>query len=488
MRAVAPKNTSDQTISLSKQIIGLAFLGLVAGCGGFEDDCDTGDPSCVRPEDQGDFSWDDDWHDAQGGGGGWSSGGDADADADADADSDSDTDADSDADADADSDSDTDADSDADADDTGDTGDVTIAGGQDSGDTGLEDTGDTGEYDTGDTGLYDTGDTGLYDSGDTDIGIAGTDTGDEDTGVEAIDNDGDGYTSDVDCDDNDAAIHPGATEVCNGIDDDCVGGVDNGLTFRYYYLDFDGDGQGDPDNWLYNCAVPNASYVTNADDCDDTDRYIYEGATERWDIRDNDCDGYADDQGLQWLHRCTSNHGIVVADVDGNGYDESYYDDEHFYSTSSSCPGGIWDGVMMPIYPLDICSDAVYRPLDGCSVFSYSVELWGGDYALTALSQCRGVDQFGLHYSILEHEESQTYWDHYSDPNFTCQRLGYVPTGAALDDLTDVVSIYRHAGAPFFGAPLGVTNRADVMYSWDPTEGRDGSYLMHDLVFWTLDY
>ncbi|MBM4341943.1 MAG: putative metal-binding motif-containing protein, partial [Deltaproteobacteria bacterium] len=32
-----------------------------------------------------------------------------------------------------------------------------------------------------------------------------------------------------DCKDDDAAVHPNATEVCNGKDDDCVGGTDNGL-------------------------------------------------------------------------------------------------------------------------------------------------------------------------------------------------------------------------------------------------------------------
>ena len=42
-----------------------------------------------------------------------------------------------------------------------------------------------------------------------------------------VDNDGDTYKSNVDCDDNDPAVNPGAAEICdNGIDDDCDGAID----------------------------------------------------------------------------------------------------------------------------------------------------------------------------------------------------------------------------------------------------------------------
>jgi predicted outer membrane repeat protein len=43
------------------------------------------------------------------------------------------------------------------------------------------------------------------------------------------DGDGDGYPLSVDCNDQNPAIHPGAIEVCNGVDDDCNGSIDDGL-------------------------------------------------------------------------------------------------------------------------------------------------------------------------------------------------------------------------------------------------------------------
>ena len=91
------------------------------------------------------------------------------------------------------------------------------------------------------------------------------------------DSDGDGFGDDAkaveaceapagfvarggDCNDEDAAIHPGAAEVCDGVDNDCNGQIDDadanvegGSTF---YRDADGDGFGDPNVSQKACAAP----------------------------------------------------------------------------------------------------------------------------------------------------------------------------------------------------------------------------------------
>jgi hypothetical protein len=90
----------------------------------------------------------------------------------------------------------------------------------------------------------------------------------DDNCVGLVDNDGDGYTSDVDCDDNNIAINPAALEVCDGIDNNCNIEIDEFVSTEYY-ADLDGDGFGDVNNTIFDCAQP-AGYVTNFDDCDDT--------------------------------------------------------------------------------------------------------------------------------------------------------------------------------------------------------------------------
>ncbi len=102
-----------------------------------------------------------------------------------------------------------------------------------------------------------------------------------------------GYISNAtDCNDGNAAVHPGAIEVCNGIDDDCNGLTDNadpGITGQtIWYADTDGDGYGDPGVSTPACNQP-PDYVSNNDDCNDTDISIT--IQTLW-YADTDNDGY----------------------------------------------------------------------------------------------------------------------------------------------------------------------------------------------------
>jgi hypothetical protein len=93
-------------------------------------------------------------------------------------------------------------------------------------------------------------------------------------------NPGAGYvTQGGDCNDVNAAFNPSIAEICDGLDNNCDGTADNGLTFLNYYVDFDNDGQG-AGAAVNACQSPGAGYVTNGNDCDDNNSSVYLFATE----------------------------------------------------------------------------------------------------------------------------------------------------------------------------------------------------------------
>jgi hypothetical protein len=117
-----------------------------------------------------------------------------------------------------------------------------------------------------------------------------------DNNTNAYDDDGDTYSEDEgDCNDDDASVHPSATEVCDGIDNDCDGEVDGEGTpgAEEFFLDFDGDGFGTPDESEWACEAP-GRHVDNSADCNDEDAAIHPDATEICDGLDNNCDGLTD--------------------------------------------------------------------------------------------------------------------------------------------------------------------------------------------------
>lgn len=102
----------------------------------------------------------------------------------------------------------------------------------------------------------------------------------------------DGYVAnDDDCDDDNDAVYPGATEICDGFDNNCNGSTDEGLTVSVWYEDEDGDSYGNAAVTIEDCTQP-AGFVANDDDCDDEDEDVHPGAA---DIANNsideNCDG-----------------------------------------------------------------------------------------------------------------------------------------------------------------------------------------------------
>ena len=146
----------------------------------------------------------------------------------------------------------------------------------------------------------------------------------------------DGFASnDLDCDDDDVDVSPGAAERCNGEDDDCDGTVDE-LEGNVFYRDADGDGWGVSSDsvTIDGCEAPEG-YVGRVGDCDDAAASTNPGATER-------CNGVDDDCSL------VVGPGGVVASEDADG-------DEHA-PLGAACEGG---------YPKDDCDDTRATVFEG---------------------------------------------------------------------------------------------------------------------------
>ena len=160
----------------------------------------------------------------------------------------------------------------------------------------------------------------------SDIGLVTPSKDDCEAQVWYVDADGDGFGSSEaiadceqpegtvaepgDCDDADAAINPLASELCNGLDDDCDGAIDQGFEdLETWYVDADGDGFGG--EAVEACEQPSGT-VTDGTDCDDGDADVNPAAIEVCNEIDDDCDGTVDQDAVDAV--------TWFRDADADGY------------------------------------------------------------------------------------------------------------------------------------------------------------------------
>jgi hypothetical protein len=204
-----------------------------------------------------------------------------------------------------------------------------------------------------------------------------------------LDQDGDGFGDDAsesrtacstpegyaeragDCDDQDPARSPAAEDLCDGVDNDCNGLVDEDAVNLLRFRDADGDQFGTEADTIQACQdVP--GYVPVGGDCDDTDEATNPAALDGCDGIDRDCNGVVDDDALQTLY---------FADADGDGAGDATSTVEAcspppgHVETAGDCDDG--DATIRP-GALDPC-DSIDQDCDGAVDEDASFTTWFRD-------------------------------------------------------------------------------------------------------------
>ncbi len=153
------------------------------------------------------------------------------------------------------------------------------------------------------------------DDGDASVGKAAAYYADDDRDgygdplwtVEVCPGDPRGVDNADDCDDTRPLVNPAGEERCNAVDDDCDGDIDedDATDAPTWYPDQDGDGAGEFDAPGFVACDATGAYVSNHDDCDDTNPVVRDVV---WFV-DRDGDGYGSTDVSALVRSCEAPTG-----------------------------------------------------------------------------------------------------------------------------------------------------------------------------------
>jgi len=275
------------------------------------------------------------------------------------------------------------------------------------------------------------------------------------------DSDGDGSVDDAccngancgsDCDDTVGNVNGEAPEVCDGVDNDCNGNVDEGVLLEAY-PDEDDDRFGDRDATpTLVCSLP-ADTVSRGGDCDDDDLDINPDASEVCNNADDDCDGDVDEgaDAVCDAELGARTAGLCIEAVDGS---ESR-------CAPTTCEDGWYDCDADGSCEVDLC--ATERDCDVC-LCAAAVS----DGRVSRLGN--GTAVAGATVAVDDH----------------CSGLSTTTDGSGEFQFEDdQVSFYRITGAGLF--PTLTSNSSAPLEITVPTRARVDAWFADSDVTWSRD-
>jgi len=264
----------------------------------------------------------------------------------------------------------------------------------------------------------------------------------------------------TDCDDTNPKVHPGMTETCNNIDDDCNNQTDEGVLL-VWYQDADHDGHGNKLVSVSSCQAPQ-DFVASSDDCDDTNKKVYAFADELCDKLDNNCNGQTD-EGVQlvWFKdedqdgfgnpktsmlACTKPIGFVANNTDCDDTHQSAHPgaseicgtgvDEDCNGQTDEIPPTTWyidvdqDGFGDPNNPIKACTQPLGTTLDhsDCDDTKKSIHPDATEVCNYSDDNCNGQTDEGV--TLPWHKDQDQ--DGFGDPNDSVQACA-APKGYVSD-------------------------------------------------------